>query len=535
MTARNVEIIPAKPKFIRQGLTEQPKLKVAAYCRVSTSEEEQISSFEAQREYYNSYISNNSAWEFAGIYADEGISGTNTKKRAEFNRMIDDCLAGKIDMVVTKSVSRFARNTLDCLQYIRLLKEQNIAVYFEKENINTLDAKGEVLLVIISSLAQEESFALSHNTRWGIVQRFQTGKVLVNHNRFLGYTKDDNGELVIVPEEAQIVRRIYSEFLAGKSSRKIAKSLTEDGLINGAGNAKWHESNIISILKNEKYMGDALLQKTYTVDFLNKKRSKNKGVVQQYYVENSHPAIISKEDFAAVQAEFTRRSTMRGYSGTGKSQYTCQYPFSGMLYCYDCGAKLRRSSWGTGKNTKYIWKCINKEINGIDSCNAKDIRETDLEQAFVRAMNKVIGDKDDFLQNLMANIYRGLAMVQQEYTLEEVETKLKELQNGMMNLVRLNAKAMNGVAALEKEYAKIANEIEKMNERKQKLKDAELDKILRQNRVAEIQEYLRSQDTPMGKFDGVLFRRLIDRVIVHSFVEVTFIFRTGVEVKEILG
>ena len=323
------------------------------------------------------------------------------------SRMRENCTYGSVRGSSSTALRKLSTRPLDCLQYIRLLKERNIAVYFEKENINTLDAKGEILLVIISSLAQEESFALSHNTRWGIVQRFQNGKVLVNHNRFLGYTKNENGDLVIVPEEAEIVRRIYKEFLAGKSTRKIAKGLTEDGLINGAGNAKWHESNIITILKNEKYKGDALLQKTYTVDFLNKKRAKNNGVIQRYYVEDSHPAIISKDDFAAVQAEFNRRSTMRGYSGTGKSQYTCQYPFSGMLFCYSCGAKLRRSSWGTGKNTKYIWRCINKEINGLGKCNAKDVRESELEQAFIRAMNKVIGGKESFLEDIMTISIEG--------------------------------------------------------------------------------------------------------------------------------
>jgi len=535
MAARNVKVIPAKPKFIRQGLIEQPKLKVAAYCRVSTDTVEQLSSFEAQREHYLSYITSNSVWEFAGIFADEGISGTSTKKRDQFNKMIDECLSGKIDMVITKSVSRFARNTLDCLQYIRLLKENNIAVYFEKENINTLDAKGEVLLVIISSLAQEESFALSHNTKWGIVHRFQSGKVVVNAKRFLGYDKDENRELMIVPEQAEIVRRIFREFLAGKSTRQIAKGLTTDELKNGAGNTKWYDSNINCILKNEKYMGDSRLQKTYTVDFLTKKRIKNNGDVQSYYIADSHEPIVSREDFATVQAEFKRRSSIRGYSTTGKNQYGCKYPFSGMLFCFNCGSKLRRSSWGVGKNSKYIWRCINKQINGLEKCNAKDIRETDLEKAFVRAMNKVIGGKDAFLQNLLANIYRGLVMIQQEYTLEEVDARLEELQKDMMSLVRLNAKAKSGVTAFEQEYVEVAAEIEIMNERKQKIKDAELEKLIRQNRIAEIEEYLRSQDTALAKFDGEVFRRLVEKVIVHSMVEVTFIFRTGVEVKEILG
>ena len=227
----------------------------------------------------------------------------------------------------------------------------------------------------------------------GIAYRFQEGKVIVNHNRFLGYTKDENGELVIVPEEAEIIKRIYREFMAGKSDLKIAKGLEHDKILTGAGKATWWASTVKSILKNEKYMGEALLQKTHTVDFLTKKRVKNRGIVQQYYVENSHPAIINKEEFAAVQAEFERRSNMRGYSRTGKSAFTSEYAFSGKLFCQNCGSKFRRASWGTGKNKQYVWRCINREQNGVDKCSTKTVKEKDLEQAFIRVMNREQGVK----------------------------------------------------------------------------------------------------------------------------------------------
>lgn len=231
MAVRNVSVIPAKPMQELKGLGVTAKPRVCAYCRVSTNNEDQISSYEAQVEHYTAYIKNNPAWEYSGIYADEGISGTNTKKRVEFNRMIEDCMAGKIDMVITKSISRFARNTLDTLQYVRQLKEKNIAIFFEKENVNTLDSKGEFLITLLGSLAQEESNSLSQATRMGIVFRFQEGKVKVNHNKFLGYTKDENSELVIVPEQAEVVRRIYKEFLEGKSTLKISRGLEADGVL----------------------------------------------------------------------------------------------------------------------------------------------------------------------------------------------------------------------------------------------------------------------------------------------------------------
>ena len=269
---KTVTMIPARR---RVGNTvkeeEQPKLRVAAYCRVSTDSDEQATSYEAQVEHYTEFIKKNPEWEFAGIFADDGISGTNTKKREEFNRMIEECMSGRIDMIITKSISRFARNTLDCLKFIRQLKEKNIPVYFEKENINTMDAKGEVLLTIMASLAQQESQSLSQNVKLGIQYRYQQGHVQVNHNRFLGYTKDANGHLIIEEEEAKVVRRIYREYLEGASLNGIGRGLEADGILTGAGKKRWRPETVQKILKNEKYMGDALLQKTYTVDFLSKK------------------------------------------------------------------------------------------------------------------------------------------------------------------------------------------------------------------------------------------------------------------------
>ena len=306
----NVMLIPARRQVgnnARKQEEEKPKLRVAAYCRVSTDSDEQATSYEAQVEHYTEYIQKNPDWEFAGIYADDGISGTNTKKREEFNHMIDDCKAGNIDMIITKSISRFARNTLDCLKYIRQLKDMNIPVLFEKESINTMDAKGEVLITIMASLAQQESQSLSQNVKLGLQYRYQQGKVQINHNRFLGYTKDADGNLIIDPEQAEIVKRIYREYLEGLSMDKIAAGLERDGILTGAGGKKWHTSTINKILRNEKYIGDALLQKTYTTDFLNKTRVKNNGLVPQYYVEGDHEAIIPKDIYLQVQEELVRR------------------------------------------------------------------------------------------------------------------------------------------------------------------------------------------------------------------------------------
>ena len=257
----------------------------------------------------------------AGIYADEGISGTSTKKRDQFNKMIEDCKAGKIDMIITKSISRFARNTLDCLTFVRLLKDLGIGVIFEKENINSLDTKGEVLLSILSSLAQDESRSISENSTWGIRRRFEQGKLHINHVKFLGYDKDVNGNLVINAKQAKTVRRIYTDFLNGKGANRIARELEKDRVPNWNGKAKWYESSIRKMLTNEKYKGEALLQKTYTVDFLSKKRAENTGQVPQYYVEESHPAIIDKDMWEAVQLEMERRKAYALEHGIKNIEY----------------------------------------------------------------------------------------------------------------------------------------------------------------------------------------------------------------------
>ena len=344
MAEKTITVIPARKRVgsRKQVTEEKPKLRVAAYCRVSTDRDEQESSYEAQVEHYTEFIDRNPEWQLAGIYADDGISGTNTKKREEFNRMIEDCMASKIDMVITKSISRFARNTLDCLKYIRQLKEKNISVYFEKENINTMDAKGEVLLTIMASLAQQESQSLSQNVKLGLQFRYQAGKVQVNHNRFLGYTKDDEGNLVIVPEEAEIVLRIYREYLEGASLFQIGQGLEADGIKTAAGSDYWLQSTLKKILTNEKYIGDALLQKTYTTDFLNKTRVKNNGIVPQYYVEGNHEAIIPKDIFLRVQEDLVRRRVVKTSANGKKRSYSCNHCFAQIVICGECGEMFRR-------------------------------------------------------------------------------------------------------------------------------------------------------------------------------------------------
>lgn len=375
---------------------------MAAYCRVSTDQLEQLSSYEAQVNYYTNYINGHADYECAGIYADEGISGTNTKKREQFNRMIEDCKAGKIDMIITKSISRFARNTLDTLNYVRTLKELGIGVIFEKENINTLDSKGEVLLTILSSLAQDESRSISENSTWGIRRKFEQGKVVVNHKKFLGYDKDEEGNLIIDEKQAKIVRRIYNDYVDGKGSNRIAREFEEEGVKGWNGKAKWYESTIRGILTNEKYKGDALLQKTYTVDFLTKKRIENNGEVPQYYVEESHPAIIDKEMWEAVQLEMERKRVFSETYCIFKLDYaTLDNPFAGRVICGSCGSPFGRKTWHSNNenNRRRVWICNNRyKIKGEKGCQNKHIDDKILYQTFINTFNVIIENKDYFME-----------------------------------------------------------------------------------------------------------------------------------------
>lgn len=306
-TARRMTVIPATMNIKVQSSVPIFKKRVAAYARVSTDSEEQLSSYAAQVSYYTDYIKNNENWDYVNVYTDEGISATNTKHRDGFNKMIADALAGKINLIITKSVSRFARNTVDTLTTVRKLKEKGVEVYFEKENIYTMDSKGELLITIMSSLAQEESRSISENVTWGQRKRFADGKINIPYKNFLGYEKGEDGLPKIVEKEAKIIRLIYRMFLEGKTPSFIANYLTVQGIPTPAKKTVWQPSTVLSILKNEKYKGDAVLQKTFTVDFLTKKKKINEGEVQQYYIENSHPAIIPPETYDLVQIELERR------------------------------------------------------------------------------------------------------------------------------------------------------------------------------------------------------------------------------------
>ena len=385
---------------------------MAAYCRVSTNNEDQLLSFDNQVQYYTEYIANKPNYTMAGIYADEGISGVSTNRREQFKKMIKDCEDGKIDMVITKSISRFARNTQDCLQYSRKLKNLGIGIYFEKENINTLDAAGELLFTIMSSLAQEESRSISENCRWGIRTKFKQGVMHLNANHFLGYDKDDKGNLVINEAQAAIVRRIYREFMNGLNPEVIAARLTDEGVPGCMGEPKWAVSTIMHILENEKYKGDALLQKYYTSDFLSKKTVRNHGQVEQVYVKDSHPPIIERELWEAVQLEIERRRIFRErHNLRTLGRYTDEQPFTCRVVCGKCGAVYWRRTWTRGSRKIRVWQCGKRyQKKGVAGCKGCNLFEKDLEKAFLTAWNGIVENREGFLPAWEKQIKEGNAL-----------------------------------------------------------------------------------------------------------------------------
>ncbi|WHH59800.1 recombinase family protein [Petroclostridium sp. X23] len=519
MAEKNITVIPARKRVGSTAAKEKvKKLRVAAYCRVSTETEEQNSSYEVQVAHYTEFIKKNAEWEFAGIFADDGISGTNTKKREEFNRMIDECMEGNIDLVITKSISRFARNTLDCLKYIRQLKDKNISVFFEKENINTMDAKGEVLLTIMASLAQQESQSLSQNVKLGLQYRYQQGKVQVNHNRFMGYTKDEEGNLIIVPEEAEIIKRIYREYLEGKSLAGIGRDLEKDGILTAAGKPRWRPETIKKILLNEKYIGDALLQKTFTVDFLTKKRVKNEGHVPQYYVENSHEAIIPKELFLQAQEELHRRNNI--YTGADKNKrlYSSKYALSTITFCGDCGDIYRRVYWNIRGRKEFVWRCVTRIEQGPETCKNRTVKEGELYDAVMTAINRLLAGGDNMIRILEENIHAVIGDTT-EYKISEINALLEEKQKEVINLANKG-----------KDYDFLADEIDRLREERQSLLVEDASLSGENERINELIGFIRRNKYRTLLYDDTLVRKLIQNVTVYE-EHFVISFKSGIEIE----
>ncbi len=523
--ARAVTVIPPTITRLQNNvLRMHVKKRVAAYARVSTNDEEQQTSYEAQIDYYTQHIKANGDWEFVEVYTDEGISGTNTKKRDGFRRMVQDALDGKIDLILTKSVSRFARNTVDTLTTVRQLKEKGVEVYFEKENIYTLDSKGELLITIMSSLAQEESRSISENVTWGQRKRFADGKVNMPYKRFLGYAKGEDGTPKIVESEAEIVRLIYKLFLQGKTQNFIARYLTAKGIPTPGKKKKWNVSTVLSILQNEKYKGDAVLQKRFTVDFLTKTTKVNEGEVPQYYVENSHPAIIEPEVFDMVQAEIKRRKPIgRQQSGVG-----C---FSGKIICGECGGFYGSKVWhSTSKYRRTVWQCNNKFKNETH-CKTPHLSEEVLQRIFVEAFNRVIEDKERIIGDFDAII----EVLTDISSLDKESTKLRDECAVVMELIRKcveeNAHSAMDQSEYQERYNELVDRYETAKRRLDAIADEKQARAAKRESISRFLTDLKRLDGLLAEFDEELWYATVDTMTVRLEREAIVTFKNGTEIK----
>jgi DNA invertase Pin-like site-specific DNA recombinase len=448
--------------------------------------------------------------------------------------MIEDCMAGKIDLILTKSVSRFARNTVDSLQTIRKLKEKNIGIIFEKEGVNTLEGSGELLITILSSQAQEESRNLSENTRWGIERRYESGVVMVNHKKFLGYTKDEDGELVIVPEEAKLVRRIYRLYLEGLSIQQIADTFMAEGIKTVTGKEKWHDTVIARVLQNEKYMGDVLQQKTYTVDFLTKKRVKNDGIVPQYYIEDNHEAIIPKELFYQVQEERARRASLHKPSITRrakqeKSKYSSKYVLSDILFCGECSHPYRRQTWSRNGILTPVWRCESRLKSGTKICkHSATLKEKPLQEAIVTAVNSVVENQREVVGAFRENMIRVIGSYTTKNIKSEFDERIEILQKQLLDLIEENAKQGTVNEDFDEQYRKIAEQMQELKMKKLQQARGQTSPAEHGQRVDGVESCLKGASYRVGEFDEDLIRRLTLRIKVISESKIEIQFKHGI-------
>ena len=527
-TGRKVTVIPPTAEMQGESRIDMRPKRVAAYCRVSTDREEQEHSFETQKAMYTEMIMMKPTWQMAGIYADEGITGTVAKKRPGFMKMIEDCRKGKIDMIVTKSVSRFSRNNLDCLMYVRELKQLGIPIIFEKEGINTIQVSSELLLTLFGALSQAESESISMNVKLGIRQSLKNGNVRFSYKTFLGYRKGADGQPEIVPEQADIVRRIYNDFLAGATYLEIAKRLTEENVPTMGGGNRWFSERIKSILKNEKYKGDALLQKTYITDPISKRVKKNNGELPMYYVENSHPAIIERRIFDRVQEEIARRAGKKKVKQTGTKtelgRYSGKYALTELLYCGECGTPYRRCTWSRNGKKKIVWRCVSRLDYGKKYCkNSPSVEESRLHNAIAAAITKKANSEEINIGVIMNHI-ESFGSQRDTDGIIQRQRRIAEIEKVIDDLARLNSdEAQSGkldykFSELYAELYSVKDEIEEMQS------DAA---TLDGDMLNEMREVVTGLKNHPVEYDDKVVRQLIDCIKVMSADMIKICFKDG--------
>ena len=533
MTGTNVIVIPAKSQISQQA---KRQLRVAAYCRVSTDDEEQLTSYEAQQTFYTDKIMSNPDWTMAGIFADEGITGTSARKRPEFLRMIRQCKQRKIDLILTKSISRFARNTVDCLTYVRLLKEHGIAVIFEEQNINTLESDSEMLITLLGAFAQAESESISANVRWGIRQAMREGKANINYKYLYAYEKGEDGRPRIIPEQAEVVRDIYKRFLAGASLRQLKEWLESEGIPNVAGKEEWTISAIRSILTSEKYCGDVLLQKTFISDCISKKAVKNTGQLPKYLIQDHHPAIVERKVYDAAQAELARRKAAKSpakAASTGLTSYASKYALSERLVCGECGTLYRRCTWRKNGKTRIVWRCVSRLDYGKRYChNSPTLDEESLQRAILAAINKAMVQKDALAWKVTRAMEKVFSPVSgEEMSLADIEKRLEEIDQGVGQLI---AKAANeGKTTTCRDRLKdLLEETTALKGKRAFLQEQREKDSAAARRIDAVATAMEQLPMELTQWEESTIRQLVDTVKVLSKDKILVCLRCGAEIEQ---
>ena len=530
----NVTVIPATKQAVTADKDKYHQLRVAAYCRVSTAQEEQQNSYQVQIDYYTEYINKNKDWTLAGIFADEGISGTQTKKRTEFNRMIRLCKKKKIDLVLCKSISRFARNTVDCLQYVRQLKELGISVIFEKENINTMTMTSEFMISLYGSFAQAESESISKNVSWGVEKGFRDGRVRYNYKSWLGYRKGADGKPEIIKEEAEIVREIFTMFLDGMSIESIGKALESRKIHTKLGSESWSKSVIKSILENEKYAGDALLQKTYTIDCISHKAVKNNGERAKYLVTDAHVPIIDRDTFNRAQQELARRSSKRKKSDKAKTEqgkYSSKYALTEIMVCGECGSSYKRVTWTVRGKKLIVWRCISRLDHGSKYCHhSPSIHEDKLHNAILNAINDYYNCGDDIRKIIKGNIDAVLS-VSGSNEIRQAEQRLSEIYKARNDYISLIAAGTVNEDSLDVEFKKLYEEEQQLKGRIEELRSNDSINTGPRDSIDRAIQTISEGPTKLTEFDDVIVRKLLECVRVLSKTEIIIVFKGGYEMR----
>ncbi len=518
---QKTKIVPNGRNRGSTGALRVDRIRVAAYCRVSTDDDEQLGSFESQKLYYEQKIASNKDWVNAGIFADEAVTGTKTDKRSGFQDMIAHCHNGEIDMILTKSISRFARNTVDTLNYVRMLRDRNIAIFFEKENINTLDMNGELLLTIMSSLAQQEVESLSQNVKMGLQMKMKRGE-LIGFNGCYGYDyHTEDKSITVNEEEAEIVRMIYDMYLEGYGTTTIAKRLMELGIKNKKGEVSWHTHGVMGMIKNEKYKGDILLGKTFTTDPISKRRLANMGEENQYYLRDHHEPIVSREIWDKAEEIRMKRSRNKVVETTGnRERYTRQYSFSSMCECAYCGHKLtRRTRHSRSDYEKPVWQCMNATKNGIVNCpNCKAVDEAILEGAFLDAFGLLAGNFDDVLDVVLSYVAESADSDENMRKKQQIDKDISSLESKKSRMTDMLIDGTISKEVYEEKMVDFTRKLHKLSERKALLEDSICTQKDINRRMSELRDTLEKEQV-LDEFDRVVFESIIDRVIVGGYEE----------------